>query len=148
MTPPRHAATILLLPSPRKDATLSDDLFLDGVLVRIPARDRGWPLLLPAAPKNVHLTVTLGHPKLCPLDDTAQDRGYQVVGVAAGHRPIGACVDVWLPQAVLTRHAEWVVPFRGLAERVFDLRLGPVRFALEHELALHAKAAAVGVVAP
>lgn len=118
------------------------------MLVRIPARDRDWPLLLPAAPKNVHLTVTLGHPKLCPLDDTAQDRGYQVVGVAAGHRPIGACVDVWLPQAVLTHHATWAAPFRGLAERVFDLRLGPVRFALEHELALHAKAAAIGVATP
>lgn len=113
--------------------------------MRIGARDRDWPLLLPAAPKNVRLTVTLGHPKLCPLDTVAQERGYTVVGVAAGHRPIGACVDVWLPPAVLTRHADWVGSFRDLADRVFDLRLGPVRFALADELAMHAKAASVGV---
>jgi hypothetical protein len=134
--------------SPCKDVALSEDQVLDGVLVRIAARDRNWPALLPATPKNVHLTVTLGHPNLCPIDDEAFERGYRIVGVASGHRPIGACVDVWLPQFVLTRHAEWASPFRTLAERVFDLRLGPVRFALEHELALHAKAADSAVSAP
>lgn len=142
---PSRCDTYSPVSSPRKDAALSDDVFLDGVLVRINARDRHWPLLLPVAPRNVRLTVTLGHPKLCPLDTLAEERGYHVVGVAAGHRPIGACVDVWLPQAVLSSHASWVVPFRDLAERVFDLRLGPVRFALEHELAMHAKATSVGV---
>lgn len=113
--------------------------------MRIGARDRDWPELLPITPKNLRLTVTLGHPKLCPITDTAETRGYTVVGVASGHRPIGACVDVWLPQFVLTRHADWVREFRSLAERVFDLRLGPVRFALGPELAMHAKAAEHGV---
>lgn len=113
--------------------------------MRIGARDRDWPELLPEVPKNLQLTVTLGHPKLCPITDMAEERGYVIAGVASGHRPIGACVDVWLPQFVLTRHSDWAMAFRELSERVFDLRLGPVRFALGPELALHAKAAAQGV---
>lgn len=127
-----------------KDQTLSEQL-LDGVLVRVSARSRDWPELLPHSPANVRFTVTLGHPKLFPLSDAATERGYDVVGVAAGHRPIGACVDVWLPAHVLTEYPEWIAGFRAHAERVFDLRLGPVRFALAAELAMHANAAQRGV---
>ena len=116
--------------------------------MRIAARDRTWPDALPVTPKGVQLTVTLGHPKLSPIDDVAQDRGYHVVGVAAGHRPIGACVDIWVPQAVMSHHGTFVAKFRPVAERVFDLRLGPVRFALAQELALHAKAAQIRVKTP
>ena len=113
--------------------------FEDGtVLVRVRASDRGWAARLPQVPDGRTLTVTVGHPGLLPVpaDDLVRN-GYRLVGVAAEHHPIGRSVDVLVPPDLQREHPEW---WRGLldrAERVFDLRLGPVQRVLAVELGLH-----------
>ncbi len=116
-----------------------------GVLLRIAARDRGWPAHLPPVPAGNRLTVTVGHPRLLPVDSEATAAaGYVVVGVAAAHRPIGATIDVLVPGVFLTGHPEWMEAVRPLAERVFDLRMGPVQRVLAAELAVHRRSLGSG----
>jgi hypothetical protein len=118
----------------------------DGdVLVRLPALDRGWPSELPAVPAGWTLTATLGHPRLLPVDaDRLVDGGFRIVGAAAEHRPIGLVVDVLVPRALRETEPAWWDDVRARAERIFDLRLGPVRFVLAAELELHLRATLAG----
>jgi hypothetical protein len=113
-----------------------------SVLVRIPAPDRSWAATLPAVPDDHVLTVTLGHPRLLrmPVDDLVA-AGYRIAGVASEHRPIGDCVDVLVPESLRLLHPAWWRDLVHRADRVFDLRLGPVQQVLAAELALHARAA-------
>lgn len=113
----------------------------DGVLVRLPAQNRSWARSLPSVPPGVNLTVTVGHPKLLPVDEhQLAEAGYRIVGVASDHRPIGKIVDVLLPDALLHDHPQWCIELRNRAERVFNLRLGPVQRVLAAELAMHQRA--------
>jgi hypothetical protein len=114
----------------------------DGaVIVRLTATDRGWVAALPPVPDGRQLTVSVGHPSLLPVPvDELIARGYRIVGVAAEHRPIGLNVDVLVPRELRAAHPDWWVQLLGQAERVFDLRLGPVRHVLAAELALHLRA--------
>jgi hypothetical protein len=116
----------------------------DGdVLVRLPAFDRSWPSGIPAVPSGWTLTVTLGHPRLVPVDaDQLVTAGYRIVGAAVEHRPIGLVIDVLVPRALRLAAPDWWDEVHARAERVFDLRLGPVRSVLAAELALHLKAQA------
>ncbi len=120
----------------------------DGdVLVRLPARDAAWPATLPPVPAGGQLTVTLGHPRLLPrtLEDLAL-AGYRIVGTAPETRPIGSVVDVLVPRRVRRRHPAWWSSVAAAAERVFDLRLGPVQQVLAAELELHRRALAEQVL--
>ena len=111
----------------------------DGaVLVRLPASDRRWPEVLPVVPVGWTLTVTLGHPDLLPGPlDPLHDAGYRIVGVAAEHRPLGRIVDVLVPGSLRSEEPVWWGSLAEQAERIFDLRHGPVLRLLEPELALH-----------
>lgn len=114
----------------------------DGdVLVRLPAPDAAWAATLPAAPGGHLLTLTLGHPSLLPeAGGAGLPTGYRLVGVASEQRPIGRTVDVYVPAMVRDDHPEWWRSVLERAERVFDLRLGPVQQVLAAELALHTRA--------
>ena len=113
-----------------------------GVLIRLPAGDRRWPDTLPRAPGSSVLTISVGHPRLLPLDTTdLEARGYRIVGVAVAHRPIGATIDVLVPGSLLTAEPAWVQALQRRAERVFDLRMGPVQRVLAPELAVHRRGA-------
>lgn len=131
---PIRKAAVSPPPSPVTDGS---------VLVRVPAHDRGWVRALPATPDGEVLTVTVGHAELLPVpsDDLAA-HGYRIVGVASAHRPVGPVVDVLVPLALRIRQPDWWAVLLGMAERVFDLRLGPVQQVLAGELALHSRAAA------
>lgn len=113
---------------------------IDGaVMVRLRASDRGWIRELPAVPGGRVLTVTVGRPDLLPVPaDDLVTRGYRLVGVAAEHRPIGPTVDVLVP-AVLRDDPVWWPQLQPLAERVFDLRMGPVRQLLAAEIDVHVR---------
>lgn len=118
----------------------------DGsVLVRVTASDRGWPGRLPAVPGGMVLTVTVGHPDLLPVvvDDLVSG-GYRIAGVASEHRPVGRNVDVLVPVELRLGHPDWWNTLVGDAERVFDLRLGPVMRVLAAEIDLHLRALAAG----
>ena len=113
------------------------------VLVRLPARTSAWVATLPRAPEGERLTVTLGHPDLMPRDPSSVvDAGYRIVGAASDRHPIGATIDVYVPAAVREAHPAWWQLLHSLAERVFDLRLGPVQLVLANELELHTRALA------
>lgn len=111
----------------------------DGaVLVRLPAADRHWPALLPTVETGEMLTVTVGHVSLLPVStDDLSDRGYRIVGVAAADRPIGRCVGILVPHDLRVRDPEWFGVLVRRAERVFDLRHGPVLRLLAAEIERH-----------
>jgi hypothetical protein len=118
----------------------------DGsVLVRIAAPDRAWARRLPPVPADRTLTVTVGHAALLPVPvDDLVGGGYRIVGVAAEHRPVGRTVDVLVPADLRRDHPAWWTELVGMAERVFDLRHGPVQRVLAAELDLHLRANATG----
>jgi hypothetical protein len=135
---PDHATRPLVLrPAP-------PPAFTDGsVLVRVAAADRSWARRLPPVPAGCVLTVTVGHPDLLPVPvDDLVGGGYRIVGVAADHRPVGWTVDLLVPAEVRAAHPAWWQQLLAGAERVFDLRLGPVQRVLAAELDLHLRAAA------
>ena len=111
----------------------------DGaVIVRLRAPDVGWISELPVVPGSRTLTVTVGRADLLPVPtEELLARGYRLVGVAAEHRPIGPTVDVMVPAGLREDEPEWWAQFESLAERVFDLRMGPVRFVLAAEIDVH-----------
>lgn len=127
---------------PSTPVTLPTD---GSVLVRVTALDRSWPRRLPPVPRGAVLTVTVGHPDLLPVAvDDLVSGGYRIAGVASEQRPVGRNVDVLVPAELRISHPDWWQRFAGDAERVFDLRLGPVLRVLAAEIDLHLRALAVG----
>jgi hypothetical protein len=116
----------------------------DGsVLVRMTAPDRTWARQLPPVPRDRTLTVTVGHPALLPVPvDDLVSGGYRIVGVASEQRPVGRNVDVLVPGDLRASEPAWWSELLRGAERVFDLRHGPVQRVLAAELELHLRQAA------
>lgn len=111
------------------------------LLVRVPAASSAWPRTLPAVPAGATVTVTLGRATLLPDDgDGLVGSGYRVAGVAADHRPLGDVVDLLVTPALREAEPAWWAEVRGRADRVFDLRFGPVAALLAAEIALHLEA--------
>lgn len=111
----------------------------DGtVLVRLRADGTDWASRLPIAPTHQVLTVTVGDPSLLPVPvDDLITAGYRIVGVASSDQSFGACVDVLVPAELRERAPEWWAEISRLADRIFDLRMGPVWHVLGNELELH-----------
>lgn len=115
----------------------------DGaVLVRVRAEGPQWAGRLPSAPAPWVLTVTVGHPALLPVPvDDLLAGGYRIVGVAGEDQSFGACVDVFVPAALREQAPDWWAGMTRVADRIFDLRMGPVWSVLGAELELHLAAA-------
>ena len=108
-----------------------------AVLARLPATDRHWVSTLPPAPLGRTLTVSVGHADLLPVaSEQLIAAGYRVVGVAGV--PDGDHVDILVPMELRRAEPDWWADLVERAMRVFDLRMGPVRFVLAAELELHA----------
>lgn len=110
----------------------------DGdVLVRLPVTDRRWPDTLPPVPGGEVLTITVGHPGLLPTTEQALiAAGYRIVGVRSS-RGNGSNIDVLVPGTLRRTHGRWWRQLAAPAERIFDLRLGPVQLLLGPQLARH-----------
>lgn len=109
-----------------------------AVLVRVPAHGQGWAARLPAVPRGRVLTVTVGHDSLLPVPvDDLIAGGYRIVGVADTRRPVGDYVDVLVPGDLREGEPGWWQRLVAAADRVFDLRMGPVRALLGPEIDLH-----------
>lgn len=120
--------------TPRAHPRVSDG----AVLVRLRADGPDWAARLPTAPTSQVLTVTVGHPSLLPVPvDDLIAGGYRIVGVASSERPFGACVDVFVPARLREEAPGWWAEMTRLADRIFDLRMGPVWSVLGPELELH-----------
>jgi hypothetical protein len=108
-----------------------------AVLVRVPAEGPEWAARLPVVPTATVLTVTVNDASLVPVPvDDLIAGGYRIVGVAGRDRPV-RCVDVLVPAALREAEPIWWEALRGMAARVFDLRMGPVLAVLGEELDRH-----------
>ncbi len=111
------------------------------MLVRLPVSDRHWPDTLPPVPGGEVLTITVGHPALLPAGEQALiAAGYRIVGVHSSRRAAagtGASIDVLVPGTLRRAHGRWWRQLAASAERIFDLRLGPVQLLLGPQLARH-----------
>jgi hypothetical protein len=104
--------------------------------VRIDAAAADWVLGLPAVPDSLSVSVTVGDPS---LRDDARElamRGYDLIDVVPGRSP-GRHADLMVPAALREGHDRWFASLLLVAERVFDLRFGPVHIALHDELMAH-----------
>lgn len=111
-----------------------------AVLVRVRAESPDWIHRVPALPDDEVVTVSVsdvGLRDVAPQD--LLDRGYRIVGVhpwraaTEGH----GAVDLMVTARLVEAHPEWWKRLLGVADRAFDLRLGPVQRVLGQEIALH-----------
>jgi hypothetical protein len=106
------------------------------VLVRIDARDATWVSGLPTVIDGRRLGMTVGDTALSSSGTELAARGYDLIDVVPGRRP-GRHADVLVPADLRTMHPRWFAGLLLVAERVFDLRFGPVHVALHDELVAH-----------
>ncbi len=110
------------------------------VLVRVPAADAEWVHALPPVPDGGRLGVTVGDATLTAAAGPLADRGFDLLAAVPGRWP-GRHVDLLVPATLRASHPRWFAALLLVAERVFDLRHGPVHLALRAELAAHLPAA-------
>lgn len=111
-----------------------------AVLVRVRADAPDWIHRVPAVPAGDVVTVSVSDTALreVPSADLLA-RGYRIVGVhpwraaTDGH----GAVDLLVTAALIDHHPGWWQRLLGVADRAFDLRLGPVQRVLGQEIALH-----------
>ena len=109
-----------------------------SLCVEVAVDDGSWVERLPPAPGSGPVSVSFDDVELAARDRTAvTDLGYVVVGTA-GVRHTDDVAHLLVSQAVVERHTRWWRALLDLAARVYDLRFGPVQFALADVLRLHA----------
>jgi hypothetical protein len=111
-----------------------------AVLVRTRADGPDWIDRLPAVPAGRHVTVSVSHPDLRAVPaHLLLQRGYRIVGVhpwraaTDGH----GSVDLLVHANLIESAPAWWQTLVAVADRAFDLRLGPVQRVLGDEIALH-----------
>lgn len=106
------------------------------VLVRVPADAADWVHGLPAVPDGGRVGVTVGTDELLAVAAALDVRGYDLLGAVAGRWP-GRHADLLVLPELREAHPRWFAALLLVADRVFDLRHGPVHVALRAELAAH-----------
>jgi len=106
------------------------------VLVRIAAAGSGWVQGLPPVPDTERIGVTVGDAALRVDRDALALRGYDLIDVVPGRRP-GRHADLLVVSHLRETHPRWFAALLLVADRVFDLRFGPVHVALHDELVAH-----------
>lgn len=102
------------------------------VLVRVFAHGPSWPRTLPTVPAGATVAATVSDAAIAavPTEDLVGS-GYRIVGVVPGlPAGSGAVVDLLVPTTLAATHPVWWRQLLGVAERAFDLSLGPVRYVL------------------
>lgn len=106
------------------------------VLVRLAANGSEWVHGLPQVPELERVGVTVGDAALCADRDELAARGYDLIDVVPGRRP-GPHADLLVTAHLRESHPRWFAALLLVADRVFDLRFGPVHVALHDELVAH-----------
>lgn len=108
--------------------------------VEIAIADGAWVERLPPVPggrRAIPVTLSFDDLELAARDRTAvTDLGYLTIGTAG----VGHVTDVahlLVVTAAADDHPRWWRTLLDLADRVYDLRFGPVQMALRDVLALH-----------
>lgn len=111
-----------------------------AVLVRVRADTPSWIDRLPPVPGRGVVTVSVSDPSLREVSSAALQRGgYRVVGVhpwrpaTDGH----GSVDLLVTSLLIESQPAWWHDLLVIADRAFDLRLGPVQRVLGQEIVLH-----------
>lgn len=107
-----------------------------AVLVRVGAGESDWATGLPQVPDGLRVSMTVGDPTLLADEEECAHRGYDLIGVVPGRQP-GRHADVLVVAADRDAHPRWFAGLLLVADRVFDLRFGPVHAALHDELVAH-----------
>ncbi|MDX1658469.1 MAG: hypothetical protein R3343_06585 [Nitriliruptorales bacterium] len=111
-----------------------------SLLLRVPvAPTTPWPRQLPPVGGSTTVTVTVSDADdLSVPPDDLLGTGYRPVGVL-DTTPAG-CVHVLVTPSLQRSQPDWWSQLLELADRVFDLRMGPVRRVFEDEIAIHVQA--------
>lgn len=111
-----------------------------AMLVRVRADGPTWIDRVPSVPAGNVVTVSVSDPALREVASEDLLRcGYRIVGVhpwraaTDGH----ATVDLLVTAQLVESSPAWWRALLSVADRAFDLRLGPVQRVLGQEIALH-----------
>lgn len=119
----------------------------DGELrlcVEVAVADGAWVEQLPPAPSTRPVTISFDDLELAARDRTAvDDLGYTVVGTATV-RHADDVAHLLVPLSAIEDHPRWWRAVLDLAERVYDLRFGPVQLALVDVLRAHTRSTRTG----
>lgn len=108
-----------------------------SVLVRVDASDPSWCVGLPLPPAPWAPTVTVLGERRDGEAALLSGRGYRLAGIGAAREGATRTADVLVPEALRDAAPQWWRPLLLQAERVFDLRMGPVLWALEEVVRAH-----------
>jgi hypothetical protein len=108
-----------------------------SLCVEVCVTDAAWIEDLPPAPANRHITMSFDSARFVARDQRAvQQLGYVGVGVGAvGH--VRDVAHLLVSLEIVNGHPRWWRALLDLAQRVYDLRFGPVQLALRDVLARH-----------
>lgn len=111
-----------------------------AVLVRVRADSASWISRVPPVPAGELVTVSVSDPALREVPTAELLRsGYRIVGVHPWRAATDAhgAVDLLVTAPLVEQHPAWWRALLAVADRAFDLRLGPVQQVLGQEIALH-----------
>ncbi len=119
--------------------TSQRDKLLEGAaLLRIDLTDDQILSRLPRLPAGVTVTLTCGDVTLVERSAASlRRRGYIIAGHSPAARAARSAAFVLVPIGVRQSAQEWWQQVRGIATRIFDLRMGPVRVVLADEIDIH-----------
>jgi hypothetical protein len=108
-----------------------------SLCVEVCVEDATWIEDLPPAPANRTITLSFDNARHLARDEQAVEQlGYVGVGVGTvGH--VDDVAHLLVPMAIVNDHPRWWRALLDLAQRVYDLRFGPVQLALRDVLARH-----------
>ena len=108
-----------------------------SLCVEVRVDDAAWIEDLPPAPAGRHVSLSFDSARFVARDRQAvEELGYACVGVAGvGH--VDGVAHLLVTADVVTAHTRWWRALLDLAQRVSDLRFGPVQMVLRDVLALH-----------
>jgi len=108
-----------------------------SLCVEVCVEDATWIEDLPPAPANRLISVSFDSARFVARDRQAvEELGYVCVGVGvAGH--VSDVAHLLVTPDVIEAHTRWWRALLDLAQRVYDLRFGPVQMVLRDVLALH-----------
>lgn len=133
---PRATPAAAALPLPRPD----------GAILRLLTGADGWAEDIPPAPRRHRITVTFSTMDALALHGEAmQLLGYEVAGVRSC--PLGeprSCADLLVPSLLVESRSRWMRALSDRADRVFNLRAGPVALAFGDVVDAHLSAQGCG----
>jgi hypothetical protein len=108
-----------------------------SLCVEVCVEDATWIEDLPPTPANRHITLSFDSARFVARDQqTVEQLGYVSVGVGTvGH--VRDVAHLLVPVEIVNDHPRWWRALLDLAQRVYDLRFGPVQLALRDVLARH-----------